>query len=112
MDSTHPVRVVLFWDPEHARDVYGPYFTGASLELLKVRAINRQRNVIITATLIIVHGTHMPCSSSSKQASNMTLKFISKLISHLIANDPKIPVSKVIQEVQVLLQMGCVGQLG
>ncbi|KAI5663254.1 hypothetical protein M9H77_22577 [Catharanthus roseus] len=26
--STHPVRVVLFWDSDIARDVYGPYFTG------------------------------------------------------------------------------------
>ncbi|KAI5671550.1 hypothetical protein M9H77_11914 [Catharanthus roseus] len=37
---------------------------------------------------------------------NITSKFISKLISHLVANDPKIPVSNVIQEVQVLLQTG------
>ncbi|KAI5683860.1 hypothetical protein M9H77_05088 [Catharanthus roseus] len=35
----------------------------------------------------------------------MTTKFISKLISHLVANDPEISVSNVIQEVQVLLQM-------
>ncbi|KAI5666115.1 hypothetical protein M9H77_15968 [Catharanthus roseus] len=26
MDVTHPIRVVLFWDSEHARDAYGPYF--------------------------------------------------------------------------------------
>ncbi|KAI5678522.1 hypothetical protein M9H77_09472 [Catharanthus roseus] len=38
---------------------------------------------------------------------NMTSKFISKLISHLVANDPEIPVSNIIQKVQVLLQMGC-----
>ncbi|KAI5683312.1 hypothetical protein M9H77_04540 [Catharanthus roseus] len=30
MDATHPVRVVLFWDSEHARYVFGPYFTGAA----------------------------------------------------------------------------------
>ncbi|KAI5648059.1 hypothetical protein M9H77_34064 [Catharanthus roseus] len=36
----------------------------------------------------------------------MTSNFISKLISHLVANDPEIPVSNVIQEVQVLLQTG------
>ncbi|KAI5677897.1 hypothetical protein M9H77_08847 [Catharanthus roseus] len=36
----------------------------------------------------------------------MTSKFISKLISHLFANDSEIPVSNVIQEVQVLLQTG------
>ncbi|KAI5669345.1 hypothetical protein M9H77_19198 [Catharanthus roseus] len=30
MDATHPIRVVLFWDSEHARDAYGPYFTGAA----------------------------------------------------------------------------------
>ncbi|KAI5673236.1 hypothetical protein M9H77_13600 [Catharanthus roseus] len=28
MDATHPVRVVLFWDSEIARDAYGLYFTG------------------------------------------------------------------------------------
>ncbi|KAI5676869.1 hypothetical protein M9H77_07819 [Catharanthus roseus] len=38
---------------------------------------------------------------------NMTSKFISKIILHLVANDPEIPVSNVIQEVQVLLHMGC-----
>ncbi|KAI5654388.1 hypothetical protein M9H77_31575 [Catharanthus roseus] len=27
IDATHPVRVVLFWDSEIARDAYGPYFT-------------------------------------------------------------------------------------
>ncbi|KAI5649770.1 hypothetical protein M9H77_35775 [Catharanthus roseus] len=30
MDATHPIRVVLFWDLEHAKDAYGPYFTGAA----------------------------------------------------------------------------------
>ncbi|KAI5676386.1 hypothetical protein M9H77_07336 [Catharanthus roseus] len=38
---------------------------------------------------------------------NMTSKFIAKLISHLVANDPEILVSNVIQEVQILLQTGC-----
>ncbi|KAI5654476.1 hypothetical protein M9H77_31663 [Catharanthus roseus] len=28
MDAIHPVRVLLFWDSEIARDAYGPYFTG------------------------------------------------------------------------------------
>ncbi|KAI5665920.1 hypothetical protein M9H77_15773 [Catharanthus roseus] len=28
--ATHPVRVVLFWDSEHARDAYCPYFTRAA----------------------------------------------------------------------------------
>ncbi|KAI5673138.1 hypothetical protein M9H77_13502 [Catharanthus roseus] len=28
MDTIHPVRVLLFWDSEIARDAYGPYFTG------------------------------------------------------------------------------------
>ncbi|KAI5654306.1 hypothetical protein M9H77_31493 [Catharanthus roseus] len=27
MDTTHPIRVVLFWNLEHARDMYSPYFT-------------------------------------------------------------------------------------
>ncbi|KAI5656337.1 hypothetical protein M9H77_25130 [Catharanthus roseus] len=30
MDATHLVKVVLFWDSEHVRDVCGPYFTGAA----------------------------------------------------------------------------------
>ncbi|KAI5670629.1 hypothetical protein M9H77_10993 [Catharanthus roseus] len=33
MDATHPVRVVLFWDSEHSRDAYGPYFTGAAKKI-------------------------------------------------------------------------------
>ncbi|KAI5666327.1 hypothetical protein M9H77_16180 [Catharanthus roseus] len=37
----------------------------------------------------------------------MTSNFILKLILHLVANDPEIPVLNVIQEVQVLLQTGC-----
>ncbi|KAI5683919.1 hypothetical protein M9H77_05147 [Catharanthus roseus] len=28
MESINPVRVMLFWDSEIARDAYGPYFTG------------------------------------------------------------------------------------
>ncbi|KAI5674003.1 hypothetical protein M9H77_14367 [Catharanthus roseus] len=28
MEVIHPVRVMLFWDLEIARDAYGPYFTG------------------------------------------------------------------------------------
>ncbi|KAI5668722.1 hypothetical protein M9H77_18575 [Catharanthus roseus] len=38
---------------------------------------------------------------------NMSSKFISRLILYLVANDPAIPISNVIQEVQVLLQTGC-----
>ncbi|KAI5671949.1 hypothetical protein M9H77_12313 [Catharanthus roseus] len=38
---------------------------------------------------------------------NMSSKFISMSISHLVANDVEIPVSNVIQEVHVLFQMGC-----
>ncbi|KAI5671829.1 hypothetical protein M9H77_12193 [Catharanthus roseus] len=37
----------------------------------------------------------------------MTSKLISKLKSHLVANNLEILVSNVIQEVQVLLQIGC-----
>ncbi|KAI5650976.1 hypothetical protein M9H77_36981 [Catharanthus roseus] len=29
MDATHPISVVLFWDSEHAKDVFSPYFTRA-----------------------------------------------------------------------------------
>ncbi|KAI5666723.1 hypothetical protein M9H77_16576 [Catharanthus roseus] len=28
MEAINPVRVMLFWDFEIARDAYGPYFTG------------------------------------------------------------------------------------
>ncbi|KAI5648109.1 hypothetical protein M9H77_34114 [Catharanthus roseus] len=28
MDAIHPVKVLLFWDSEIARDAYRPYFTG------------------------------------------------------------------------------------
>ncbi|KAI5667003.1 hypothetical protein M9H77_16856 [Catharanthus roseus] len=28
MEAIHPIRVMLFWDSEIARDAYGPYFTG------------------------------------------------------------------------------------
>ncbi|KAI5666052.1 hypothetical protein M9H77_15905 [Catharanthus roseus] len=38
---------------------------------------------------------------------NLSSKFISMSISHLVANDPEIPVSNIIQEVQVLYQTGC-----
>ncbi|KAI5652786.1 hypothetical protein M9H77_29973 [Catharanthus roseus] len=37
----------------------------------------------------------------------MSSKFISRSISHLVANDSEIPVSNVIQEVQVIFQIGC-----
>ncbi|KAI5666406.1 hypothetical protein M9H77_16259 [Catharanthus roseus] len=30
MNATHLVRVILFWDLEHARDAFGPYFTRAA----------------------------------------------------------------------------------
>ncbi|KAI5673850.1 hypothetical protein M9H77_14214 [Catharanthus roseus] len=30
MEATHPVRVVLYWNSEYARDMYGPYFIGAA----------------------------------------------------------------------------------
>ncbi|KAI5666488.1 hypothetical protein M9H77_16341 [Catharanthus roseus] len=38
---------------------------------------------------------------------NLSSKFISIFISHLVANDTEIPVSNIIQEVQVLYQTGC-----
>ncbi|KAI5657736.1 hypothetical protein M9H77_26529 [Catharanthus roseus] len=38
---------------------------------------------------------------------NMSSKFISMSMSHNFANDPEISISNVIQEVQVLSQMGC-----
>ncbi|KAI5658859.1 hypothetical protein M9H77_27652 [Catharanthus roseus] len=30
MEAINPVRVMLFWDSEIARDAYGPYFTGVA----------------------------------------------------------------------------------
>ncbi|KAI5656276.1 hypothetical protein M9H77_25069 [Catharanthus roseus] len=38
---------------------------------------------------------------------NLSSKFISMSISHLVADDPEIPVSNINQEVQVLFQTGC-----
>ncbi|KAI5662809.1 hypothetical protein M9H77_22132 [Catharanthus roseus] len=38
---------------------------------------------------------------------NLSSKFISMFISRLVANDPEIPVSNIIQEVQVLFQTSC-----
>ncbi|KAI5671031.1 hypothetical protein M9H77_11395 [Catharanthus roseus] len=38
---------------------------------------------------------------------NLSSKFISMSISYLVANDPEIPISNIIQEVQVLFQTGC-----
>ncbi|KAI5668395.1 hypothetical protein M9H77_18248 [Catharanthus roseus] len=38
---------------------------------------------------------------------NLSSKFISMSILHLVANDPEIPVSNIIQEVQVVFQTGC-----
>ncbi|KAI5647850.1 hypothetical protein M9H77_33855 [Catharanthus roseus] len=38
---------------------------------------------------------------------NLSSKFISMSISHLVANDPEILVSNIIQEVEVLYQTGC-----
>ncbi|KAI5648820.1 hypothetical protein M9H77_34825 [Catharanthus roseus] len=38
---------------------------------------------------------------------NLSSKFISMSISHLVAKDPEIPVSNIIQEVQVLFQISC-----
>ncbi|KAI5680585.1 hypothetical protein M9H77_01812 [Catharanthus roseus] len=48
----------------------------------------------------------MPCTDRTKQTQNLSSKFISMSISHLVANDPEIPVSNIIQEVQVLYQIG------
>ncbi|KAI5681802.1 hypothetical protein M9H77_03030 [Catharanthus roseus] len=28
MEAINPIRLMLFWDSEIARDAYGPYFTG------------------------------------------------------------------------------------
>ncbi|KAI5680565.1 hypothetical protein M9H77_01792 [Catharanthus roseus] len=38
---------------------------------------------------------------------NLSSKFISMSISHIVANDLEIPISNIIQEVQVLYQTGC-----
>ncbi|KAI5678005.1 hypothetical protein M9H77_08955 [Catharanthus roseus] len=38
---------------------------------------------------------------------NLFSKFISMSISYLVANDPEIPISNIIQKVQLLFQTGC-----
>ncbi|KAI5683226.1 hypothetical protein M9H77_04454 [Catharanthus roseus] len=82
-----------------------------NIELLKVRTINGQRNVTITTTIIIVHNSPRKTHALyrfTKTSIEMSSKFISKLISHLVANNPEIHVSNIIQEVQVLFQTGFV----
>ncbi|KAI5683727.1 hypothetical protein M9H77_04955 [Catharanthus roseus] len=61
MDATHLVRVVLFWDSKHARDAYGPYFTGAAK---KTWTFTRMEHTC----LVRVH---------QNKHRNMTSKFIS-----------------------------------
>ncbi|KAI5668693.1 hypothetical protein M9H77_18546 [Catharanthus roseus] len=74
-----------------------------NIELLKAEVTNGQQNVTITVTLIITHGTHA-LYRYIKINIEMSLKFILRLISHLVSKDPEIPVSNIIQEMQVLLQ--------
>ncbi|KAI5659002.1 hypothetical protein M9H77_27795 [Catharanthus roseus] len=171
--ATHPIRVVLFWDLEHARDTYCPYFTRVVKKtwtftrmithdelvrkILKHRGMdpNLWRMVFDEPSILypevekddddnddadkdydvsnmgseeqiddlIESGTIrlldwndamidiqlgmrfvVKIQEHTNKHRNMTSKFISKLILHLVANDPEIPVSNVIQEVQVLLQ--------
>ncbi|KAI5664108.1 hypothetical protein M9H77_23431 [Catharanthus roseus] len=48
MNAIHPVRVMLFWDSEIARDAYSPYFTGVvrkSWTLLTNRMISQNELV-------------------------------------------------------------------
>ncbi|KAI5682339.1 hypothetical protein M9H77_03567 [Catharanthus roseus] len=75
---------------------------GREFRVVKIYPNKGENNSWSLGNNQIHQGQHMPCSDR-----DITSKFISKLISHLVANDPKIPVSNVIQEVQVLLQMGC-----
>ncbi|KAI5668524.1 hypothetical protein M9H77_18377 [Catharanthus roseus] len=183
MHATHPVRAILFWDTEHVRDVFDPYFNGVAKNTWTftrmvihdqlVRKIFKHRGMYPNEWHMVSDEPSMlypnveeddenyenadadyDVSSASDEDNdmgsgeqiddliesgtirllnwndvmtdlqlemrfvdkiqviqnkhrNMTSKFISKLTSYLVANNPEIPVSNVIQEVQVLLQKGC-----
>ncbi|KAI5682551.1 hypothetical protein M9H77_03779 [Catharanthus roseus] len=101
---------------------------GREYRVLKVRLIHGPQDVTITVIIITVHGkfilkkktTHSrweitgfvkehTCLVQIEQNKhrNLSSKFISMSTSHLVANDPEIPVSNIIQEMQVLFQTGC-----
>ncbi|KAI5664697.1 hypothetical protein M9H77_24020 [Catharanthus roseus] len=78
-----------------------------------LRLIHGPQDVTITVTIITVHEItrfvkEHTCLVQIEQNKhrNLSSKFISMSISHLVANDPEIPVSNIIQEVQVLFQTG------
>ncbi|KAI5650837.1 hypothetical protein M9H77_36842 [Catharanthus roseus] len=112
MDITHPVRVVLFCDSEHARDAFGPYFTGATKKTWTFTQMVTHDQLVRKS---FEHRRMDPnqwrntrlVQAIQNKHQNMTSKFISKLTLHLVTNDLEIPVSNVIQEIQILLQTGC-----
>ncbi|KAI5656573.1 hypothetical protein M9H77_25366 [Catharanthus roseus] len=62
MEAINPVRVMLFWDSEIARDAYGPYFTGTirkSWTLPKNRIISQaELNVRMTMRVPSYYEVH------------------------------------------------------
>ncbi|KAI5680601.1 hypothetical protein M9H77_01828 [Catharanthus roseus] len=52
MDATHPIRVVLFWDLEHARDAYDPYFTGSAKKTIRYNIAKEGIHVLVEFELI------------------------------------------------------------
>ncbi|KAI5680289.1 hypothetical protein M9H77_01516 [Catharanthus roseus] len=170
MDATHPVRVVLFWDSEHAKDAYdydissesdkdnnpndekddistplnplssttvnqwpssqwfsnAPYDYTSSGAFIDMGSGEQIDDLIESDTIRLLDWndamTDIQLSMRfvdkiqansvvhQNKHRNTNSKFISKLISHLVANDPEISVSNFIQEVQVLLQTDMLGK--
>ncbi|KAI5652417.1 hypothetical protein M9H77_29604 [Catharanthus roseus] len=149
MEAINPVRVMLFWDSEIARDAYGPYFTRTirkSWTLPMNRMISHDELMVSDEPSMLystvnndddeVDGSDGDDVVSSQSESdddndseegefqtplnsvnpvnpieqnkhrNLSSKFISMSISHLVTNDPEIPVSNIIQEVQCVEKMG------
>ncbi|KAI5649394.1 hypothetical protein M9H77_35399 [Catharanthus roseus] len=53
MNAIHSVRVVLFWDSEHARDAFGPYFTGAHTHISTHEYHSNVRQHVTVITQIV-----------------------------------------------------------
>ncbi|KAI5677345.1 hypothetical protein M9H77_08295 [Catharanthus roseus] len=69
--------------------------------VLKSKIDTWTAGVTITVTIITVHEHTCLVQIEQNKHKNLSSKFISMSISHLVANDPEIPVSNIIQEVQL-----------
>ncbi|KAI5661889.1 hypothetical protein M9H77_21212 [Catharanthus roseus] len=101
MESINPVRVQLFWDSEIARDAYGPYFTGTIR-----KSWTLPMNRIISHSDLVKKILKYRDMDPNLWSVRMMMRVPTYYEAHL-ANDPEIPISNIIQEVQVLYQTGC-----